>query len=117
MRVWESGTSGVSFASLLKGDGSVDREVIYWHFPHYCNHGMQSPGGAVRAGDFKLFEYFENGTVQLFDLRQDIGEQNDLSQGMPENVAQLRSMLHYWRKEVSARSMQPNLEYAHRIEP
>jgi arylsulfatase A-like enzyme len=102
---------GVSFVPLLTGGGTVDREAIYWHFPHYSNHGMQSPGGAVRAGDFKLLEYFEKGNVQLFDLRQDIGEQNDLSQVMPEKVAQLRSMLHDWRKAVSAQSMQPNPEY------
>jgi arylsulfatase A-like enzyme len=108
---------GVSFAPLIKGSGTVSREAIYWHFPHYSNHGMQSPGGAVRAGDFKLLEYFENGTVQLFDLRHDIGEQNDLASIMPEKVAQLRSMLHDWRKGVSARSMQPNPEYAPTIDP
>jgi len=44
------------------------REAIYWHFPHYSNHGMQSPGGAIRAGDYKLLEYYENNTVQLFNL-------------------------------------------------
>ena len=102
---------GVSLASLIRGDGTVDREAIYWHFPHYSNHGMQSPGGAIRFGDFKLIEYFENGTVQLFDLRHDIGEQNDLSQVMPEKVAQLRLMLHDWRQKVSAQSMRPNPEH------
>ncbi len=113
----EQHTDGVSFATLVKGDDSVDREAIFWHFPHYSNHGMQSPGGAVRAGNYKLLEYFENGTVQLFDLNKDIGEQNDLSLVMPEKAAQLRSMLHNWRKEVSARSMQPNPEYAPTIDP
>ena len=66
---------GVSIASLVKGEGALDREAIYWHFPHYSNHGMQPPGGAIRSGDFKLLEYFENGTVQLFNLKDDIGEQ------------------------------------------
>ncbi len=77
----------------------LEREAIYWHFPHYSNHGMQSPGGAVRAGDYKLLEYFENNTVQLFNLRDDIGEQNDLSQVEPDKVARLRAMLHAWRKD------------------
>ena len=108
---------GVSMTPLLQGAETLEREAIYWHFPHYSNHGMQSPGGAVRAGDYKLLEYFENGTVQLFDLSKDVGEQNDLSQAMPEKVAQLRSMLHDWRKEVSARSMQPNLEHARTNDP
>ena len=90
----------------------MGREAIYWHFPHYGNHGMQSPGGAIRVGDYKLLEYFENGTVQLFDLSQDMTEQNDLSQVMPEKVARLRSMLHNWRTGVSARMMQPNPDYS-----
>jgi arylsulfatase A-like enzyme len=107
---------GVSFAPLVQGGSAMDREAIYWHFPHYSNHGMQSPGGAVRVGNFKLLEYFENGTVQLFDLSQDIAEQNDLSQAMPEKVAQLRSMLHNWRKEVSARMMQPNPDYSRKTD-
>ncbi len=66
---------GVSLAPLVSGTGKLDRAAIYWHFPHYSNHGMQSPGGAVRVGDYKLLEYFENNTVQLFNLRNDIGEQ------------------------------------------
>jgi arylsulfatase A-like enzyme len=102
---------GVSIAPLLQGAQTLEREAIYWHFPHYSNHGMQSPGGAVRAGDYKLLEYFENDSVQLFNLRNDIGEQNDLSQIEPEKVARLRTMLRAWREEVSARMTEPNPEY------
>lgn len=94
---------GVSIAPLVKGDRALSREAIYWHFPHYSNHGMQSPGGAIRAGDYKLIEYFENDAVQLFDLREDIGEQNDLSKLKPAKVNELRSLLHAWRDKVSAR--------------
>ena len=72
---------------------------------------MQSPGGAVRAGDYKLLEYFENNTVQLFNLKDDVGEQKDLSRSEPNKVAQLRTMLHAWRKEVAARMMEPNPKY------
>ena len=67
--------------------------------------------GAVRAGDYKLLEYFENDTVQLFNLRDDVGEQSDLSGTEPEKAAQLRSMLHAWRKDVSARMMDPNPDF------
>ncbi len=102
---------GISIASLVKGATSLERDAICWHFPHYSNHGMQSPGGAIRAGDYKLLEYFENDTVQLFNLKQDIGEQNDLSRTKPEKVAQLRAMLRAWRKDVSARMMEPNPDY------
>jgi arylsulfatase A len=107
----EQHSDGVSIASLVIGAETLNREAIYWHFPHYSNHGMQSPGGAVRAGDYKLLEYFENGSVQLFNLRRDIGEQNDLSQAEPQKAAQLTAMLRAWRTRVGARMMPPNPDY------
>jgi arylsulfatase A len=102
---------GVSLAPLLAGNEHLNRDGIFWHFPHYSNHGMQSPGGAIRAGEFKLLEYFENGTVQLFNLRTDIGETRDLAREEPETAARLRGQLHRWRETVAAQSMQPNPEY------
>jgi arylsulfatase A-like enzyme len=95
---------GVSFVPALRDD-VFERPAIYWHFPHYSNHGMQSPGGAIRLGDFKLLEYFENNTVQLFNLSVDPGEQNDLAHEQPEKAGQLLAMLQAWRKEVSAQTM------------
>jgi arylsulfatase A-like enzyme len=102
---------GVNLAPLLKGANELDREALYWHFPHYSNHGRQSPGGAVRRGDYKLLEYFENGTVQLFNLRTDPGEQHDLAASEPDRAAALRSMLHAWRERVGAAMMPPNPDY------
>ncbi|HEX5106677.1 MAG TPA: sulfatase [Pirellulaceae bacterium] len=102
---------GISIAPLVKGAKTLEREAIYWHFPHYSNHGMQSPGGAVRWGDYKLIEYFENSTVQLFDLRHDPGERQDLAAGQPEVAAKLKAMLHRWRTEVSAEMMPANPDY------
>ena len=107
----EQHQDGVSFAPLLKGQNRLDREAIYWHFPHYSNHGMQSPGGAIRCGDYKLLEYFENNTVQLFNLREDLGEHNDLATAEPEVAARLKSMLHRWRAKVGAQMMEPNPDY------
>ncbi|MEX2140683.1 MAG: sulfatase [Pirellulales bacterium] len=103
---------GVSFAPLLGGAQQLAREAIYWHFPHYSNHGMQSPGGAIRRGDWKLLEYFENGTVQLFNLRRDPGEQHNLADAEPERVAAMKSMLRAWRQSVNARMMEPNPAYS-----
>ncbi|MCH2126466.1 MAG: sulfatase [Pirellulaceae bacterium] len=102
---------GVSIAPLVQGADQLARQALYWHFPHYSNHGRQSPCGAVRAGDYKLLEYFENNTVQLFNLQTDLGEQNDLSRTMPEKVTQLRSQLHHWRQEVVARMPEVNPDY------
>tara|TARA_A100000164_G_scaffold82201_1_gene69873 strand:+ start:848 stop:2461 length:1614 start_codon:yes stop_codon:yes gene_type:complete len=101
---------GVSFVPALNGD-SFDRGPIFWHFPQYSNHGMQSPGGAIRLGDYKLLEYFENDTVQLFNLREDIGELNDLSRSEPNKAEELISLLHAWREEVSAQMPPENPNY------
>ena len=102
---------GKSMVPLLMGEQELDRETIYWHFPHYSNHGNQSPGGAVRSRDFKLLEYYENNTVQLFNLSEDPGEQNDLSAKEPERVNKLRLLLTNWRNKVNAKMMFPNSEY------
>ncbi|HDJ33420.1 MAG TPA: DUF4976 domain-containing protein [Bacteroidetes bacterium] len=102
---------GVSLTSLLEGGEAPEREAIYWHFPHYSNHGMQSPGGAIRKGDYKLLEYFENNTVQLFNLKEDIGEQHDLSATHPEKVEELRNLLHAWREKVNASMPEPNPDF------
>lgn len=107
-------TEGVSIVPLLKNKKIKDRP-LFWHFPHYSNHGMQSPGGAVRYGNYKLIEYFENNTVQLFNLKEDIGEQNDISKTEPKVAERLRKMLHSWRKKIGVKSMIPNPDYVEHI--
>ena len=97
---------GQSFVPALKAEG-YDRGPIYWHFPHYSNHGFQSPGGAVRSGRYKLLEYYENGTIQLFDLENDIGEQNDLAELQPAIAQRLKKLLYDWRDEVDAKMPYP----------
>ncbi len=104
-------SDGTSFVPLLKGENTINREAIFWHFPHYSNHGMQSPGGAVRCGDYKLLEYYENNTVQLYNLKDDIEEQHDLSATEPGKVKELQEMLHKWREQVGAKMMEPNPDY------
>ena len=106
----QQAVDGRSFVPALTGQ-ALERGAIFWHFPHYSNHGMQSPGGAIRDGDFKLLEYFENGSIQLFNLREDIGEQNNLAETDPARAAKMLARLHAWRKEVSAETMHPNPEY------
>ncbi|MDR0575155.1 MAG: sulfatase [Tannerella sp.] len=110
MKPWVK-SDGVSFAPLLRGETKIDRDAIFWHFPHYSNHGMQSPGGAVRCGDYKLLEYYENNTVQLFNLKNDKEERHDLASSEPEMANKLREMLHNRRKQVNAKTMELNPEY------
>jgi arylsulfatase A-like enzyme len=107
----EQHRDGVSLAGLVRGEKPPAREALYWHFPHYSNHGMQSPGGAIRQGDWKLLDYFENNTVQLFNLREDPGEQHDLAAAQPKKAAELHAKLQAWRKEVGAQMPTPNPNY------
>jgi len=104
---------GVSLVPLLKRAGKLAREAIYWHYPHYGNQGG-SPGGAVRSGDWKLIEFYEDDHVELYNLRTDIGEKTDLSAREPGRAAELRKMLHEWRKSVGAKMPKPNPNYKKR---
>ncbi|HUG89890.1 MAG TPA: sulfatase [Planctomycetaceae bacterium] len=96
---------GVSLVPLLRGGKSLDREPLYWHYPHYSNQGGM-PGGAIRAGDWKLIERFEDGRVQLYNLAADIGERQDLAGKHPDRVAALREKLHVWYREVDAKFLE-----------
>ncbi|MCU0914128.1 MAG: sulfatase-like hydrolase/transferase [Planctomycetes bacterium] len=98
---------GQSMVPLLKGTGGLQRKAIYWHYPHYSNQGG-GPGGAVRMGDFKLIESYEDNRVELYNLRADLGEQHDLAAEMPEKAAELRRMLQQWRRVVDAVMPEPN---------
>jgi arylsulfatase A-like enzyme len=100
---------GVSLAPLLKGGTRLERP-FFWHYPHYSNQGG-GPGGAIHLGDFKLIEWFEDMRVELFNVRDDLSEKNDLASKMPEKAAALREQLHAWRANVNAQMMTPNLEY------
>lgn len=102
---------GRSFADLLTGKRRRQNVPLYWHFPHYSNHGLQSPGGAIRYGDYKLITYFENGTVQLFNLAKDIGEQHDIARKKPKKAAELKAMLKAWQEQVPAQMMVANDAY------
>ncbi len=101
---------GVSLLPLLKQRGDLKRSAIYWHYPHYSNQGGR-PGGAVRAGDFKLIEFYEDGKLELYNLRDDIGEKTDLAARMPEKTKELHQMLVDWRKSVDAQMPTPNPDY------
>jgi arylsulfatase A-like enzyme len=101
---------GLSLVPLLKRTGKLQREAIYWHYPHYGNQGG-SPGGAVRAGDWKLIEFYEDMHVELYNLKDDIGEKNDLAARMPDKADQLRKMLHDWRRAVGAKMPKPNPDW------
>lgn len=98
---------GLSLGPLLMGHGMPARDPIFWHYPHYGNQGG-TPGSSVRLGQYKLIEFFEDGRVELYDLRRDIGEENDLASLQPEKAAQMRTLLAEWRERTEALIPQPN---------
>ena len=100
---------GSSFAPLLRGEG-LEREAIFWHYPHYGNQGG-TPGSSVRWGDYKLIEFFEDGRVELYNLRDDIGEARDLAAAEPQVRDRLKARLAQWRDQVEAKIPQPNPDF------
>ncbi|MBX3438318.1 MAG: sulfatase [Planctomycetaceae bacterium] len=110
---------GESLVPLLTQSGSLQRDAIYWHFPAYLpsNPGADvpfrtTPAGAVRMGDYKLIEFFEDGRRELYNLAEDIGEQHNLFDERPETAARLHTRLQAWRESVNAPvPTEPNPKY------
>jgi arylsulfatase A len=101
---------GESLVPLLTQRGTLQRSALYWHYPHYSNQGGM-PGGAVRSGDLKLIEFYEDGRRELYDLRHDPSESRDLAGERAGDVQRLASMLADWRKSVAAQVPMPNPEF------
>jgi len=99
----EQHIDGLSLAGVLRGGKKLKREAIYWHYPHFHRGGGNRPSGAVRAGDYKLIEWYEDNRIELYNLKNDIGEKKDISEKMPRKANELRKMLHRWRKETGAK--------------
>ncbi|MEZ6059895.1 MAG: sulfatase [Planctomycetaceae bacterium] len=102
---------GKSLVPLLKDPAaSLRRDAIFWHFPAYLQGRgdpaggpfRTTPAGAIRQGDWKLIEWFETGRLELYNLRNDLGEARDLSESQPEKLAELHAAMQRWRADVSA---------------
>jgi len=101
---------GSSLIPLLKdAEARLFRPALYWHFPAYLQgstrrHGpfRTTPSGAVRMGDWKLIEYFDDGTLELYNLTKDMGETSNLAKQQPKQTARLHAMLKAWRRATDA---------------
>jgi arylsulfatase A-like enzyme len=100
---------GLSIVPLLRGEKTLNRKAIFWHFPAYLEPyndkqwpWRATPAGAIRQGDFKLIEFFEDGKIELYNLKSDLGEKNNLAETMPEKAEELHQTLIEWRKIVDA---------------
>jgi arylsulfatase A-like enzyme len=102
---------GVSYLPTLRGK-KRERGPLYWHFPGYLGAGKDAwrttPAGSVRAGDWKLLEFFEDGRLELYNLKDDIGEKTNLAAKTPEKAKELHAKLTAWREQVGAKMPTPN---------
>ena len=92
---------GRDISPLLRGEKVEDRP-IFWHYPHYGNQGG-SPSAAVRDGDWKLIEFYEDDRLELYNLKADLGEKNNLAKSNAAKATELKAKLDQWRKEVGAK--------------
>ncbi len=106
----EQNMDGKSLARYLREGKEPERDALFWHYPHY--HGSAwTPGAAVRSGDWKLIEFYEKEKVELYNLKTDLGEKNDLSTVNPDKTSELLEMLHKWQDETGALMPEPNPAY------
>ena len=101
---------GLSWLPLLKGETSLNRDALYWHYPHYHTQGAV-PYSAIRSGDWKLIENLESGELELYNLANDIGESTNLAPENTEKVQQLKKKLDNWRESVDAQFPTLNENY------
>ncbi len=101
---------GQSIAGLLRNPETHLDRMLFWHYPHY-HAGGDGPYSAVRDGNYRLIEFHEDNSVRLYDLDKDIGEQNDLSQTLPDKTASLLAALNRWRASIDAQMPTSNPDY------
>ncbi len=99
---------GKSFTRVLKDPKTNIHQELFWHYPHYHGGSGMRPAGAVRSANYKLIEWYEpavlnlENPVELFDLRNDIGETTNLADSLPDRAIELRELLRNWRIETRA---------------
>lgn len=98
----DSAQDGVSFEPTLRGEEQPPRSASFWHYPHYGNQGG-FPGAAVRDGNWKLIERYEDHLLELYNLRDDLAEQSNLVEAHPDVVRKLKQQLDDWRDDVGAK--------------
>jgi arylsulfatase A-like enzyme len=104
---------GMSNVPLLRRTGELANRDLFWHYPHYQLYQKEgtTPYGAIRSGDWKLIETYDDMHVELYNLRDDLGEQKNLAAEQPARVNDLRNRLRTWRASVAAQMPTRNSDY------
>ncbi len=101
---------GVNLVPLLRRGTAPKRDALYWHYPHYSNQGGR-PGAAVRMGDWKLIRWYEDNSVELYNLSTDPGELKNVAESTPEIAKVLRANLDRWLEGMHPVMPTPNPDY------
>lgn len=101
---------GVNILPLLTGSSKLNRDAIYWHYPHY-HPGGGTPHSAVRQGDWKLIYSYESGIKEFYNLKNDISEKNNMVLKEPMLADLMYEKLVKWKRKVSAQDPKPNPDY------
>jgi arylsulfatase A-like enzyme len=94
---------GLSILPLLRQAGTLDRKAIYFHYPNYAFHKQNRLGSAVRVEDYKLIHYYDDDSVELYNLADDLGESRNLADTSPDVAAAMKTKLDAWLKDVGAK--------------
>ena len=98
---------GESLLPLLTDKGDLERDAIFWHYPNFAFHRDNRLGSAIRMGDYKLIEFFDRNEVELYNLREDLGEKKNLAAVEAGRVQEMRKRLSRWREKSGARMPRP----------
>ena len=93
---------GHNLLPLLKGKEKLKNRAVYWHYPNFAFHRDNRLGSAIREGDHKLIHFYDTDSVELYNLKNDIGEKNDLSGQMPQLASRLKNKLNVWLQDSGA---------------
>lgn len=100
---------GTDLSPVLRGESNLpQRNTLFWHLPHYWWGTKVSPYSIVRQVDWKLIRWYETGVVELYNLKDDLSESDNLASEQPEIIRKLSESPDKWLKDVSARRPAPN---------
>ena len=102
---------GLDLLPLVNGSGTLKRDALHWHYPHYNSHPSSVPSSVLRKGNWKLIETFDPEGVELYHLGRDLSETTNLATREPAKLKELRWELNEWRKKVGAERMDSNPDY------
>jgi arylsulfatase A len=98
---------GESLMPILTETGDLERDAIFFHYPNYAFHEENRLAGAIRMGDYKLILFYDDDSVELYNVTEDLSEATDLAEQMPEKAAEMKARLQQWLADSGAKMPRP----------